>query len=164
MVMTEIPFNLKGRVFRSAMPFGAYDLEGEVLGEYFENNISVVVPLAGVEECIEKAGRDLYRLYQEKGFEVVPLPVEDLAAPRREAMADVIGKVIRLAGSGRNVVVHCSAGQGRTGTFMACMARELLGLSGDEAIAWARTYIPGAVETPQQANLVYEYIPTRKSS
>ena len=158
MVMTEIPFNLKGMVFRSAMPFGAYDLEGEVLGEYFENNISVVVPLAGVEECMEKAGRDLYRLYKEKGFEVVPLPVEDLAAPRREAMADVIGKVIRLAGSGRNVVVHCSAGQGRTGTFMACMARELLGLSGEEAIAWVRRYIPGAVETKLQEQLVREYI------
>ncbi|HOW53719.1 MAG TPA: hypothetical protein PLR60_03610 [Syntrophorhabdaceae bacterium] len=103
MVMTEIPFNLKGRIFRSAMPFGTYDPEGEVLGEYFENGISVVVPLASVEECIEKAGRDLHLLYKEKGFEVVSLPVEDYAAPGREALADVIDKVIRLAGSGRNV-------------------------------------------------------------
>ena len=158
MFLTEIPFNLKGKIFRSAMPFGAYDLEGEVLGEYLKNSISVVVPLAGVEECIEKAGRDLHRLYREKGFEVVSLPVEDFAAPRREAMADVIGEVIRLAGSGRNVAVHCSAGQGRTGTFMACMARELLGLSGEEAIAWVRRYITGAVETELQEQLVREYI------
>jgi hypothetical protein len=39
------------------------------------------------------------------------------------------------------------------------MARQLLGLSGDEAIRWVRQYIPGAVETELQEELVNEYIP-----
>jgi hypothetical protein len=41
------------------------------------------------------------------------------------------------------------------------MARTLLGMSGEEAIAWARRYIPGAVETPEQEKLVNEYRRTK---
>jgi len=161
--MTELPFGLKGKIFRSAMPFGTYDPEGEILEEYQVNNVSVVVPLASVEECEEKAKRNLHQLYEKKGFDVIPLPVEDLAAPCKDAMAELIDNVISHAAFGRNVVVHCSAGQGRTGTFMACLAVTLLGLSGEEAIAWTREYIPGAVETPEQEDLVREYTPKRKS-
>ncbi len=156
--MTIIPFHLEGQIFRSSMPFGKYDDDRSVLQEYFENNISVIVPLAGVEECERTAGMDLHRLYREKGFEVVALPVEDYAAPDAGALRRVIDVVIEHARSRRNVVVHCSAGQGRTGTFMACMARQLLGLSGDEAIRWVRQYIPGAVETDLQEQLVRGYI------
>jgi len=145
--MTELPFGFKGKIFRSPMPFGDYDPDGELMKEYSDNDVSVIVPLAGVAECEEKAKRNLHRLYKEKGFDVVSLPVRDFAAPGKEALADIIGKVIDYAESSRHVVVHCSAGQGRTGTFMACMARTLFGMSGEEAIAWTRRYIPGAVET-----------------
>ncbi len=156
--MTIIPFELKGKIYRSPMPFGEHDPERTALQEFIENNISVVVPLASIEECEKKAGMDLHRIYREKGFEVVALPVEDYETPDVAALRRVIDEVTEHALSGRNVVVHCSAGQGRTGTFMACMARHLLGLSGDEAIRWVRRYIPGAVETDLQEKLVREYI------
>jgi hypothetical protein len=37
------------------------------------------------------------------------------------------------------------------------MARTLFDMSGEEAMAWVRIYIPGAVETPEQEKLVREY-------
>ena len=46
---------------------------------------------------------------------------------------------------------------GRTGMFAACLAREVLGLSGDEAIAWIRRLVPGAVETRGQEDLIKTY-------
>jgi protein-tyrosine phosphatase len=43
---------------------------------------------------------------------------------------------------------------GRTGLFMAYLAKRCLGLSGAEALQWVRRFIPRAVETPEQQQLV----------
>jgi protein-tyrosine phosphatase len=59
---------------------------------------------------------------------------------------------------GRHVAVHCRAGMGRTGMFAACLAREVLGLSGNEALVWIRRLVPGAVETRGQEDLVRAYL------
>jgi hypothetical protein len=47
-------FWLPGRVFRSPMPFGPYDLHGEVYDRYCEEQIEVIVLLASDEECLHK--------------------------------------------------------------------------------------------------------------
>ncbi len=55
------------------------------------------------------------------------------------------------------LAMHCHAGIGRTGIFLACMAQDLLGMDAEESIRWVRGYIPGAVETPYQLQFVREY-------
>jgi len=42
--------------------------------------------------------------------------------------------------------------------FAACLAREVLGLSGNEAIVWMRRLVPGAVESRGQEDLVRAYL------
>src|SRR5262245_18604673 len=44
--------------------------------------------------------------------------------------------------------------EGRTGLFTASLAKRCLGLSGAEALQWVRRFIPRAVETPEQQQLV----------
>jgi hypothetical protein len=44
--LTELPFGFPGRVFRSPMPFGPYDLHGEVYDRWCEAQIAVMGFLA----------------------------------------------------------------------------------------------------------------------
>ena len=70
MSLTELPFGLSGRLFRSPMPFGPYDLHGEVYDRFRQEQISVIVLLATVDECLYKTGRNLRALYLREGWTV----------------------------------------------------------------------------------------------
>ena len=63
MPLTELPFGFPGRLFRSPMPFGPYDLHGEVYDRFRQEQISVIVLLATEDECLYKTGRNLRALY-----------------------------------------------------------------------------------------------------
>jgi len=154
MPLTELPFGLAGHIFRSPMPFGIYDPREEVFNEYIQNGVSVIVLLAEDEECLQKAGRNLRLLYEEKGFKVIHLPIPDFGIPSNSDFVRVVNAVIAHAQTGCNIAIHCSAGIGRTGLFVALLAKQVLGFSGEEAIAWVQQYIPGAVETAEQRQLV----------
>ncbi len=138
------------------MPFSQYDPRGEALKEYKRKNVSVIVLLASDDECREKAGRNLRTLYEEEGFKVIYLPIPDFGVPSPDALLRAIEATISLAETGRNVVVHCSAGIGRTGLFLAMLAKRDLNLSGEDAISLVRQYIHGAVETAEQEQLVLQ--------
>lgn len=155
--LTELPLGLPGRVFRSPMPGSAYDREHHLLAAFKAAGVSVVALLAEREECVRLTGLDLASLYIEHGFSLIHLPVPDLDVPGRDALATAVQAALAHARAGRHVVIHCHAGKGRTGLFAACLARAALGLSGDEAIAWVRRSIPGAVETPAQMQEVLSY-------
>ncbi len=53
MGLTELPFEQRGRIYRSPMPFGKYDPEGLIYQTYRRNSISMIVLLAEEEECIK---------------------------------------------------------------------------------------------------------------
>ena len=46
MALTELPFGFPSRIFRSLMPFGPYDLHGEVYDHFCEEQIAGIVLLA----------------------------------------------------------------------------------------------------------------------
>ena len=154
MPLTELPFGLPGRIFRSPMPFGPYDLHSAVYDQLREEQITVIVLLARDEECLHKTGRDLRALYLDEGFQVLSLPIPDFGVPTKDDLEQAVQRTIAYAQAGHHIAIHCSAGIGRTGLFLAYLAKRYLGLSGHEALQWVRHFIPRAVETPEQQRLV----------
>jgi protein-tyrosine phosphatase len=155
--LAEIPLRLPGRIFSSPMPFGRSDPDGLLLKEYKQENVSVVVVLATMEELVGKSGRNLIDDYTEQGIRVIHLPVPDFGLPDRAGLEAAIDSLLNYVNIGQNAVVHCNAGVGRTGTFLACLAKRTHGITGEDAINLVRQYIPGAVETPEQVQFVKNF-------
>lgn len=145
---------LPGKIFRSPMPFSKRDPGERLWDEYLQANIKTVVLLAGDEECMLRAKRDLFSFYKDAGLDVITLPVPDYNVPEIGALELAVENAYQTAKSGTNVVIHCYAGVGRTGLFAACLARRAFGYSGERAVSWIRQYIPGAVETAEQEKIV----------
>ena len=154
--LTSYPLNLQGRIYGSAMPFGLYDPEGRLLPEFRAAAIHGVVLLAEPDECREKTGRDLLAMYREEGLRVLPLPIPNYGIPLDGGLPEVLKRVYEEAAQGHNVVIHCSAGLGRTALFATLLARSVLGLSGPDALAWLGRHQPGALLTPAQIMLIME--------
>lgn len=154
MPLTELPFGFPGRIFRSPMPFGPYDRHGEVYEQFREARIAVVVLLASDAECLHKTGRDLRAFYLQEGLQVLYLPIPDFSVPTIDDLRQAVQQVTAYAQAGHHLVIHCSAGIGRTGLVAAYLAKQCLGLSGAAALQWVRRVIPQAVETPEQQRLL----------
>lgn len=156
--LVEIPFGLDGKVYRSPMPYAAFDLGHTTFDEFKEAGIDTVVILTVPGEDQLRAGLDMVELYHEQGWQVIHFPIMDFDVPLDKAgLHRTLEEVIAQARRGRKIAVHCFAGRGRTGLFLALMARRLLGMEGREAIRWLRQYFP-AVETGEQAQVVIDEV------
>ncbi len=154
MFLTELPFHLPGRIFRSPMPFSVYDPRGDSLLEFKGEKGSLIVLLTEEEECTERTGLNLKALYLKEGFHVIHFPILDFDVPSKEELEEVVKKTMGHAQGGQNIMIHCHAGLGRTGLFVVYLAKKILGLSNEEAILWTKKYIPGALETDEQRRWV----------
>jgi protein-tyrosine phosphatase len=161
MELTLLPFGLPGKIFRSPMPFGYYDPTGTIYQSFKLNEIHTVVMLNPDAECWIFAGQDLRELYKRDGMEILHLPMKDYSSTTMKALDNAVDIALSLAGEGKNIVIHCHAGLGRTGLFAACMARRHLGLNGRDAIQWIRSLVPGSVESDFQEEIIRKF-PAKK--
>jgi protein-tyrosine phosphatase len=155
--LIELPFGLPGRVFRSPMPFRPGDEKGQLFRQYQEQHVSVVVMLVEDAESLARTGRLLRPFYESNGLEVIDLPIPDFDVPAQEALSAAVEAALARARAGHNLAVHCYAGYGRTGMFLACMARRALGMSAEEAIRFIRSVVPTSIEVPEQIDIVRKY-------
>ncbi len=157
--LTKLPFGLDGEIYRSPLPYSPlFDPDGELINIYLEAGVDMVVMLTPEEEVLEVTGKKLKKIYRNLNFDLVHAPVEDFSIPEPGAFQQPIGRVLGAARSGRNVVIHCHAGLGRTGIFAACLAKIAMDLSGEEAVWWVRQFVPEAVQTAQQFRFVENFV------
>jgi len=152
--LTELPFGLRGRVFRSGLP--GYRDGGRILDEAGAVGVDTVVALTTPDEADRLLGRQLRSVYEPRGWQVFELPTPNLGAPEPAALAAAVEQVWSRAAAGHGVLVHCLAGIGRAGVFLACLARYGFGWPAPRALAWLRHHVPGAVETEEQLESVVE--------
>ena len=106
----------------------------------------------GIPELFE---RDLI-----EGIEVLRFAIEDMNIPQ-EAEAEeyeaLIRNIIGRMHQGKNVVVHCRGGLGRTGTVASCVLVALGDHSAEEAIDAVRAARKGTVQTRDQEDFVRRF-------
>ena len=156
-MLIELPFSLPGKIFRSPMPFSRFDKQ-DVWSSFLEEDIGLVVILTEEQEYLVYSGKDLPAFYRSNGMEVMHIPVPDFNVPEDlEKWQEGLRSAVSAAKNGINVAVHCLAGIGRTGTFLACLAKEYLKLESWNAIHWVRESVPGALESLRQEEFVVNY-------
>jgi protein-tyrosine phosphatase len=149
--LTEIPLGLPGAVYRAPLPFGAFDLQLSTLTEMQQTKVDVVYSLVEPIEWTLKATRDARKPMAEQGIQRVDFPIHDFGVPQdAAAFQAAVGDALQQAQQGINITVHCNAGMGRTGLFLAEMVIQHFGWGVVEAVDWLRQYIPYAVENEDQ--------------
>lgn len=102
----------------------------------------------------------------------ISVPTEDFSVPSMKDMHDGIAKALQAILDGNDLYVGCMGGTGRTGLFMACLAKVMDAFNGQElnmaetrkfhteipAVAYVRKhYKPHAVETAEQMRYVLNF-------
>ena len=95
-------------------------------------------------------------LVEARGMAYFHLPVPDMHPPVLQDIIAFIQYVEQSVAEGRPVLVHCSAGLGRTGTMLASYL-VYKGSNTVDALAHIRAMRPGSVEPPDQELAVYDY-------
>ena len=89
-------------------------------------------------------------------MEYLHLPIPDMHPPALEDVIAFTKFVDESLKKKSPVVVHCSAGLGRTGTMLASYLVQM-GSNTAEALAQVRKLRPGSIETADQELAVYDY-------
>ena len=160
LTITQVDFGLKGKVFRSPLPHGAYDPNDSVPDEWQAQAVGAVFSLIEDQEWLTKARHDLRPWMAEQGMQQFACPIMDFSTPAdTSSFQSAAASALRLASAGMNIVIHCNAGWGRTGLFLSEMAVQHFGCSVDEAVAWVRQFVPHAVENEIQLRFLYQLHP-----
>lgn len=101
-----------GRLGGLPRPGIVSDLEGDLAGL----KRLAVTTLVTLEETATVPAPALERF----GLSLIHFPVVDMAAPGTVETAALCGRIARLLDEGDVIAFHCRAGQGRTGTLLAC--------------------------------------------
>ena len=121
-----------------------------------EYHVNLLVSLMERVEYSYLGVPDLLLRAEERGMEVIHLPIPDGGAPvepEADRYVPLIEDVVERLEKGQTVVVHCRGGQGRSG-MLAASVLVALGHPAVKALEIVRGTREGAVETPEQEERV----------
>ena len=156
MDMNNIHFDNSSKLFLSSAPF----LESlpEVIEKLHDLDVHTIVVLLPKEDIFDIYEENLLDIYRKNNFDVLHYPIEDFDVPVDfDDHHLTIKKIIHKLQSNKNVLIHCTAGLGRTG-LMAASLLITLGRNVQYSINYVRTVRHGSVETEGQEIFLYRYL------
>ncbi len=111
----------QGKLALAARPRGGDWLQDE-MWSWRRQGVDGVVSLLTAEEEQDLDLGDEIREAQSQGMTFTRFPIADRQVPASESAAtDVLEKLDAELSAGRNIVLHCRQGIGRTGLMAACL-------------------------------------------
>ena len=163
------PKDVKGKIFLTCFPgrSGAKvsfeeDIFLEELNNFSSLNSNTVVTLVEDNEIENLCDKKFFvRKIYSHNLKWIHMPIADLKSPDHKFMDKWQTTKVLLKNDlieGRNIVLHCMGGKGRTGTIAAILLIEF-GEKYKEAIKIVREKRKGAIETKEQEEFIFSYRP-----
>jgi protein-tyrosine phosphatase len=148
-----------GKLALEARPRGGDWLPDEV-AKWKRAGVGAVLSLLTTDEERDLNLRDESKEVRASGLDFLSFPIEDRQVPTSETqLGEALERLNRFLSSGKNVVVHCRQGIGRTGLVAACLLVKN-GMSPGAAVE-AVTAARGVAtpETVEQRDWIERYAP-----
>jgi atypical dual specificity phosphatase len=86
------------------------------------------------------------------------ISIQDYGAPSLEELDRVVNYISQQVDRARPVMVHCSAGKGRTGTILAAyLIKKERGMTADKAISRLSRIRGESIQSKDQEKIVFDY-------
>jgi protein-tyrosine phosphatase len=147
----------RGNLALAARPRGGDWLKDELAG-WQVGGVDTVVSLLTPDEEHELQLQDESREAKAQGIAFLSLPIRDRQVPDSESsLNSMLNRVDEVLSSGKNVLIHCRQGIGRTGLVAACLLVNK-GWESDAAIRLLSAARGIAVpETEEQRSWIQKY-------
>jgi protein-tyrosine phosphatase len=146
-----------GKLALAARPRGGDWLEDE-MKDWRQAGINTVLSLLESAEERELGLADEGKQARKRGMKFISLPIPDRQVPNSESeLTMTLDRLNTDLSSGKDVLVHCRQGVGRTGLVAACLLITK-GLTPERAITKVRDARGMVVpETDEQRNWIHHY-------
>jgi protein-tyrosine phosphatase len=124
--MRQLQTNTPGSLYLHSMP-GRYEPMTEFISDLQYLNIARIICLTAADEILRKSPVYLDAIHSgELATEHITFPVPDFGVPDDvNAFYNQARSAAEFLHNGKNILVHCAGGVGRTGMFAGCVLRML---------------------------------------
>ena len=154
-----------GKLGLCACPGTLLDSNNQIIGientlNIFKNHqIDIIVSLLETSELKLLGCDNLTKEIKLNNFVWFHFPITDFDIPTKNSLSELnllLSELEKFLKKEKNIIIHCKAGLGRTGTIASLLLTKL-GLSTKNAVHYIRKYRPGSIDTNEQKNFVLNW-------